>query len=331
MGVVKLKDENSFNIYHQTFLIDDDTDLNTLEQTYNCSFGDEARTPDGTVYIRHSDDFTGDKWVVKSVGNSNSNNNNNNNNNSLPTITNADIGKCLSVRYKSAIIGENIVPEQTINKQNMVYGDGYYELSNVKKNLLAIGQYIQLNIGEESFIELLVGYDTDPPYCNFTGSNGWISFFHFDYEDKYYIQYTPFNDEEEPPETLIVSINKVNYTVDWSKDYCCDLAIELNSDVPENVTEATIISGSFESATEKLITGKPLSIIVNAKCKLLTVGPVYFDDAICIPLIWSAYSYDSYYVASSSGGQTTTKIKIPTLEVKEIYVRSNGTIDGWWE
>lgn len=70
MGVQKLKDENSFNIYHQTFLIDDDTDLDTLEQQFHCSFGDEARTPDGTVYIRHSDDFTGDKWVVKSSGSS---------------------------------------------------------------------------------------------------------------------------------------------------------------------------------------------------------------------------------------------------------------------
>lgn len=88
MSIVKLKDENSFNIYHQTFLIDDNTDLDTLEQTYNCNLGDEARLPDGTIYVRHSNDYQGDLWekIENKSGGS-----------SLPSVSSTDNGDVLTV------------------------------------------------------------------------------------------------------------------------------------------------------------------------------------------------------------------------------------------
>lgn len=71
MAVQKIKVGNSFNSYIQTFQIDTATDLVTLESDYNPHFGDCAELPNGTIYVRHSDDYQGDKWkVVQSGGGS---------------------------------------------------------------------------------------------------------------------------------------------------------------------------------------------------------------------------------------------------------------------
>ena len=70
MSIQKIKEGNSFNSYIQSFLIDSADDLDNLEQEFHCGFGDEARTPDGTIYVRHSDGYSGDKWTIKSSGSS---------------------------------------------------------------------------------------------------------------------------------------------------------------------------------------------------------------------------------------------------------------------
>ena len=64
MAIIKLKEGHSFNIYHQHFLIDSDSDLTLLETTYNCQIGDIAELPNGNYYIRHSNDYQGDLWEL---------------------------------------------------------------------------------------------------------------------------------------------------------------------------------------------------------------------------------------------------------------------------
>lgn len=67
---IQLEKENSkFNIYEQHFLIDSKNDLQTLESEYSCHQGDKAELPDGSYYLRHSDDYQGELWeLAKSSG-----------------------------------------------------------------------------------------------------------------------------------------------------------------------------------------------------------------------------------------------------------------------
>ncbi len=62
MAIQKIKEDNSFNIYHQHFLIDSSDDLASLEANYNCQMGDIAETVDGTKYTRHSAGYSGELW-----------------------------------------------------------------------------------------------------------------------------------------------------------------------------------------------------------------------------------------------------------------------------
>lgn len=64
MAIQKIKDGKSFNIYHQHFLIDNENELTSLEATFKCHMGDRAELPNGTVYVRHSDNFQGDLWEL---------------------------------------------------------------------------------------------------------------------------------------------------------------------------------------------------------------------------------------------------------------------------
>ena len=67
--VQKIKEGNSFNSYTQIFQIDSANDLTIIESGYNPHFGDKAELPNGTVYVRHSDDYQGEKWeLAKSSG-----------------------------------------------------------------------------------------------------------------------------------------------------------------------------------------------------------------------------------------------------------------------
>lgn len=91
---IQLEKENSkFNIYEQHFLIDSKNDLQTLESEYDCNQGDKAELPDGSYYLRHSDDYQGEKWeLVKSSSGGNSGGLN------LPAVTSEDNGSILEVK-----------------------------------------------------------------------------------------------------------------------------------------------------------------------------------------------------------------------------------------
>ena len=64
MAIQKIKEGNSFNSYTQIFQIDSTNDLATLEADYNPHFGDKAELPNGTIYVRHSDGYSGDLWEI---------------------------------------------------------------------------------------------------------------------------------------------------------------------------------------------------------------------------------------------------------------------------
>lgn len=64
MAIQLLKENDRFNTYHQHFLIDGSDDLTSLEANYKCQMGDVAEVVDGTRYIRHSDDYQGEKWEL---------------------------------------------------------------------------------------------------------------------------------------------------------------------------------------------------------------------------------------------------------------------------
>lgn len=89
MAIKLFKVDNFHYGIHQEFFIDGEDDLEQIENEYECELGDKAYTPDGTIYMRHSDDFDGDLWdIVKS---------NSESENSLPAITTDDNGNVLTV------------------------------------------------------------------------------------------------------------------------------------------------------------------------------------------------------------------------------------------
>ncbi len=66
MAIKRFKRDNFGNGIHSEFFIDSADDLEVIEDIYDCELGDRAFTPTGTEYIRHSDDFDGDLWVLVS-------------------------------------------------------------------------------------------------------------------------------------------------------------------------------------------------------------------------------------------------------------------------
>lgn len=95
MAIQKIKEGNSFNSYTQIFQIDSTNDLVTLEADYNPHFGDKAELPNGTVYIRHSDGYSGDLWeIAQSSGGGGGGGGGSSD---LPTVTSADNGDLLGV------------------------------------------------------------------------------------------------------------------------------------------------------------------------------------------------------------------------------------------
>ena len=116
--MIQLEKENSsFNIYEQHFLIDSESELQTLESEYTCRQGDKAELPDGSYYLRHSDDYQGDLWelVKSSSGGSGSSD--------LPPITSDDDGSFLVAQngewgkvggYSKNESTDLIITEQTV-------------------------------------------------------------------------------------------------------------------------------------------------------------------------------------------------------------------------
>lgn len=122
--MIQLEKENSsFNIYEQHFLIDSESELQTLENEYTCRQGDKAELPDGSYYLRHSDDYQGDLWeLVKSSGGSGSGSSD------LPPITSDDDGSFLVAKngewgkvggYSVTETSNLIITEQTVTTVEM--------------------------------------------------------------------------------------------------------------------------------------------------------------------------------------------------------------------
>lgn len=119
MAVQLFKENSSFNVENYHFLIDSVDELDDIELIYKCHQGDKAELPDGTVYVRHSDNYSGDKWTVKS-----SSSNNGSGGSDLPTVTEEDNGNVLTVMNgewgkseASYVIKKSekvIIPEQTV-------------------------------------------------------------------------------------------------------------------------------------------------------------------------------------------------------------------------
>ena len=95
MAIQLFKENEAFNVKSQHFLIDSTDELTNIESIYNCKQGDKAELPDGTIYVRHSDDHQGDKWVVKSASGGGS---------SLPDVTTNDKGKYLHTNESTGVL-----------------------------------------------------------------------------------------------------------------------------------------------------------------------------------------------------------------------------------
>lgn len=68
MAIILAKKNNQYNIQRRHFYIDDESDFETLESEWDCGIGDLAELPNGTVYCRHSDNYSGDLWEKRGSG-----------------------------------------------------------------------------------------------------------------------------------------------------------------------------------------------------------------------------------------------------------------------
>lgn len=102
MAVQLLQENNVFNINRKHFLLDEENELTTLENQYDCLMGDIAELADGTIYYRHSDNYQGDLWELKESSSGT---------NKLPTVTGNDEGKALRVNSSGNWVASDL-PEE---------------------------------------------------------------------------------------------------------------------------------------------------------------------------------------------------------------------------
>lgn len=165
MTVQKIKEGNVFNVYNQSFLIDETSDLDELENEYTCLMGDKAQLPDGTIYVRHSDEFQGELWEeiektepISFLPTIYSDDNGKllgvedeswtliNIPKELPNIDSNDVGKTLIV--KDSLTGEfQIAPYQNITIEDLNEGSN---LNNINNSYVAIGAecFIEIDMNE---------------------------------------------------------------------------------------------------------------------------------------------------------------------------------------
>lgn len=140
MAIQLMQENGEYNIKSQHFLIDEENDLVNLESEYSCSMGDRAELPDGTIYVRHSDEYQGDLWELnenasiekvlppinfndegKFLGVVNNNWNIVDRPKELPNIETNDVGKILMAQSMPTG-GTVIVPFQMVEIENTNQG-----------------------------------------------------------------------------------------------------------------------------------------------------------------------------------------------------------------
>lgn len=265
MAIKLMKVNNSFNIQIQHFYIDNISDLDIIEDEYECQIGDIAELPDGAKYRRHSDDYSGNLWEYYTGGGSSGNS-------SLPSIDEEDIGKNLSV-IEDLEKDQVIMPEQTANERIT-----YFE--NVDFSLFQIGEPIIVIINGKEYITTMETDYEDGSWINIETINEndeaitylfqtWArplseedTSLYFDERVKLYIS-GKSGDK--------FSIYTTKKSVKWDKAgggddgggvdavfrYSCDWDNVLGY---INWT-AELVSGSFEAAQAKAVSGQPMRFL----------------------------------------------------------------------
>lgn len=187
MAIQLMQENGEYNIKSQHFLIDETSDLTSLENEYSCSMGDKAELPNGIIYVRHSDEFDGDLWELKEkfepinpfptiysddngkiLGVEDENWALINLPKELPDVNSDDIGKIAVV--KDAPTGEfEIVPFQNIEIEDLNEG---YDLSNINNSYVAIGAECFIKIEMDEYI----GAIDDNFHLNWGDNSEYIDF-----------------------------------------------------------------------------------------------------------------------------------------------------------
>ena len=234
----------------------------------------------------------------------------------LPSVTGEDIGKALKVVAGTAST-TNITPEQEVT-----VSDNPVELSNANPALFT----------ERSEIRLTVN---GVPYTAYVSTHEGNNDIYITTENSYYAVYSQegslwfISDAG----TYTVSLDKITHAGEWGSAPAYDLAIALNSNNLSEVTDATIIAGSFQSVFSKANMGIPYFVGVfdemwGSMFGIYTVSVA--PDGIGIDILQIG-SPASAYVASSSGGSPTKNVLIPNVSYASLNVYPNGSITGWWE
>ena len=157
MAVKLAKKNNVYNMQVRTFYIDSVDDLAVIETQYDCGIGDRAELPDGTVYCRHSDGYTGDLWAVRSSGSKPSPSPSPSPSGSdLPAVTEDDIGKYLRVQGVMDGMSTVIVPEQTVTVSQE---QPVALLEDADASLFVIGTEVLIHINDNEYVGRIAALD----------------------------------------------------------------------------------------------------------------------------------------------------------------------------
>ena len=213
----------------------------------------------------------------------------------LPAVTSSDIGKSMMVQRGAAPVGAVVVPQQTATYDQMVMA---YPLSNVDTDLFTDGRCIQVTYGEETEIGYISASGPDF-YCDLVG--GSIGY----YSDAggWYFWFCGDN----PPASLAISANEVNYAANWGKAYPYDMGVTID---PVNET-ATLDFGTYDDVYSKLLEGRPVSIsVANVSLERYSPVAIFIDDPYIVArYIWKGDNGEAKFsdVKIASDGTVTAR------------------------
>ena len=238
----------------------------------------------------------------------------------LPNPTAEDVGKVMRVKNGDESTLTTVVPTQTVE-----FTEEPVELENAVISAITAGAECIATINGKTyngFASLVPGTDyvAISIYDNQT-DEGFM--FLLDNEALYFMA-------QSEETTFTVSLDIKTYNAVWSKDFSFDLIIHLDGNNLANATGATIISGTFADTVSKLAKGMPALVWVDGYC----VNHVMYNfeqNQISIEMLNYVGSSQSAYVASTSGGSPTTRVRIPIISTLILVVHSDNTVAGWWD